>query len=83
MFLDIIHRPVLTKNAVLFISQKNVSEIGYCLRLQVKHTQLGPIDRDSPYLRKVVLFNKTKTVDTSRNVTVILMNNRLKLLDLN
>jgi hypothetical protein len=27
----------------------NVSETGLCLRLQVKPTQLGPIDRASPY----------------------------------
>jgi hypothetical protein len=26
----------------------NVSEIGFCLRLQVEPTQLGPIDRVSP-----------------------------------
>jgi hypothetical protein len=35
----------------LFIFQNNVSETGFCLRLQVKPTQLGPIDRASPYLR--------------------------------
>jgi hypothetical protein len=29
----------------------NVSEIGFYLRPQVKPTQLGPIDRASPYLR--------------------------------
>jgi hypothetical protein len=31
------------------ISKHNVSETGVCLRLQVKPTQLGPIDRASPY----------------------------------
>jgi hypothetical protein len=41
MFLDIIHRPV-------FILKHNVSEIGFCLRLQVKPSQLGSIDRASP-----------------------------------
>jgi hypothetical protein len=45
MFLDIIHRPV-------YISKHNVSETGVCLRFQVKPTQLGRIDRASPYLRK-------------------------------
>jgi hypothetical protein len=45
MFLDIIHRPVLSKIIVLFIFQNNVSETEFCLRLQVKPTQLGPIDR--------------------------------------
>jgi hypothetical protein len=44
MFLDIIHRPV-------YISKHNVSETGFCLRLQVKPTQLGAIDRARPYLR--------------------------------
>jgi hypothetical protein len=38
MFLDVIQRPV-------YISKQNVSETGFCLRLQVKPTQLGPIDR--------------------------------------
>jgi hypothetical protein len=28
----------------------NVSVTGFCLRLQVESTQLGPIDRASPYL---------------------------------
>jgi hypothetical protein len=46
VFLDIIHRPV-------FI----VSESGFCLRLQVEPTQLGPIDRASSYPR--VIPNKT------------------------
>jgi hypothetical protein len=44
MFLDIIHRPV-------YISKHNVSQTGFCLRLQVKPTQLGPIDRANPYLQ--------------------------------
>jgi hypothetical protein len=43
MFLNIIHRHV-------YIS-KHVSETGFCLRLQVEPTQLGPIDRTSPCLR--------------------------------
>jgi hypothetical protein len=45
MFLDIIHRP-------LYISKHNVSETGFCLRLQVKPTQLSPIDTASPYLSR-------------------------------
>jgi hypothetical protein len=44
MFLDIINRPV-------YITNHNGSETGFCLRLQVKPTQSGPIDRASPYLR--------------------------------
>jgi hypothetical protein len=43
MFLDIIHRPV-------YITKHNVSETGFCLRLQIKLTQLGPINRASPHL---------------------------------
>jgi hypothetical protein len=35
MFLDIIHRPV-------FVQKHNVSEIGFCLRLQVKPTYSWP-----------------------------------------
>jgi hypothetical protein len=31
--------------------QNSVSETGFNLRLQLKPTQLGPIDRASPYLR--------------------------------
>jgi hypothetical protein len=42
----------VSKNTVLFIFQNNVSETGFYLRLQVKPTQLGPIDRASPDFRK-------------------------------
>jgi hypothetical protein len=34
-----------SKNIVLFMFQSNISETGFFLRLQVKPTQLGPIDR--------------------------------------
>jgi hypothetical protein len=52
MFLDINHRHFfyLKYRAVYF--SNNVSETGFCLRLQVKPTQLGPIDRAIPHLRK-------------------------------
>jgi hypothetical protein len=46
MFLDIIYR------LVPFLKNHNVSETGFCPRPQVKPTQLDPIDRASPYLRK-------------------------------
>jgi hypothetical protein len=36
----------------------NVSETGFCLRLQVEPSQLGPIDRASPYMRNVLLFKQ-------------------------
>jgi hypothetical protein len=53
MFLDIIQRPVLSKDTVLFIFQNNISETGLYLRLQVKHTQLG---MQSP--KRVLKYNK-------------------------
>jgi hypothetical protein len=34
-----------------FYLKHNVSDTGFCLRLQVKPTPLGSIDRASPYLR--------------------------------
>jgi hypothetical protein len=51
MFLDIIRRPVfILKHCPVYITKHNVSETGFCLRLQVKPIQLGRIDRPSPYL---------------------------------
>jgi hypothetical protein len=47
MFLDIIYRPV-------FIYKHNFSETEFCLRLQVKPTQLVPINRISPDLRSPI-----------------------------
>jgi hypothetical protein len=41
----------LKKHRPVYISKHNVSDTGFCLRLQVKSTQLGPIDRANPYLR--------------------------------
>jgi hypothetical protein len=58
-----------------FYLKHNVSEAGFCLRLQIKHTPLGPIDRDSPYLR-------TGWWIMSRNVIFILMYRSHKLLHL-
>jgi hypothetical protein len=34
-----------------YLKYTKVAEIGLCLRLQVEPTQLGSIDRASPYLR--------------------------------
>jgi hypothetical protein len=52
MLLDFIHRPVfIYKDRPVYFSKHNVSETGFCLRFQVKPTQLGPIDRTRPYLR--------------------------------
>jgi hypothetical protein len=36
----------------VYFSKHKVSETGFCFRLQVKPTQLDPIDRASPYLRR-------------------------------
>jgi hypothetical protein len=49
MFLDIIHRLVFNwKQSCLYLKH-NVSETGFCPRLQVKPILFGPIDRASPY----------------------------------
>jgi hypothetical protein len=54
MFLNIIHLPVfIQKHRSAYISKHNVSENGFRLRLQVKPTQFGLINRASPYLRTV------------------------------
>jgi hypothetical protein len=37
----------LSKTRPVYFSERNVSEIGFCLLLRVKPTQLGPIDRAS------------------------------------
>jgi hypothetical protein len=51
LLLDIIHRPLfIKKHRPVYFSKHNVSETEFCLRLQIKPTQLGPIDRASPYI---------------------------------
>jgi hypothetical protein len=41
-----------TLSIILFLFKaRNVSETGFCLRLQVEPTQLVPFDKASPYLR--------------------------------
>jgi hypothetical protein len=40
--------------ALLLFKKHNVSDTGFSLRLQVKPTEMGPIDRASPYLRPPV-----------------------------
>jgi hypothetical protein len=38
---------------ILFLFKaNNVSETGFCLRLQVERTHLGPIDTANPYLQR-------------------------------
>jgi hypothetical protein len=52
LLLFIIHRPVIIqKHRPVYFSKHNVSETGFCLRLQVNPTQMSPIDRASPYVR--------------------------------
>jgi hypothetical protein len=53
-----IHRLVFVFKCPVSLSKYNVSETGFCLRLQVKPTQLGPIDRASPYLRIPVSLSR-------------------------
>jgi hypothetical protein len=48
----------LSKSRPVYFSKHNVSETGFCLRLQVRPIQLGPIDRASPYLRTFLLARK-------------------------
>jgi hypothetical protein len=40
-----------SESRAVSLSKHNVSEIGFSLRLQVRPTQLGSIDRASPHLR--------------------------------
>jgi hypothetical protein len=49
--LDIIHRPG-------FYLKQNISETAMCLSLQVKHTQVGPIDGGSLCLQSGISLNK-------------------------
>jgi hypothetical protein len=53
MFLDIIHRPVFiyVKHHPAYISKHSVLDTGLSLHLQVKPTQLGPVDRAILYLQ--------------------------------
>jgi hypothetical protein len=58
----------LSKNNVLFIFQNNMLETGFCLCLQVEPSQLGPIDRATPYLQTPLptpdMVYKPSTVQT-------------------
>jgi hypothetical protein len=81
------------KHHPVYFSKHDVSQTGFCLRLQVKPTQLGPIDRASPSLRtpmpacvlknkQDVVLDKDKTMDNVQNTIFVLMYHRHKLLDL-
>jgi hypothetical protein len=49
---------IIWSKSLFILSKHNVSEIGFCLRLQVKPIQLGSIDRDS-----TGVLDKDKTMD--------------------
>jgi hypothetical protein len=49
------------KNRRVYFSKHDVSETGFCLRLQVKPTQLGPIDRASPYIQIRTIVQSSQT----------------------
>jgi hypothetical protein len=60
---DIIHRPA-------FYLKHDVSDTGFCLRLQVEPTHVGPIDRASVWPRKpattrIVFIKSTQAVNES------------------
>jgi hypothetical protein len=74
MFLDIIHR------LVHFLKKHNVSETGFCLRPQVKPTQLDPIDRE---IETLCFFKKwTRRWIMSKNIILLIIYHRHKRLNL-
>jgi hypothetical protein len=66
----------LKKPSCLF-SKHNISETGFYLRLQVKPTQLGPIDRANPYLRRETESSLWNVVFWTINRTVFLHKDRM------
>jgi hypothetical protein len=62
----------LSKNRPVYFSKHNVSGTGLCLRLQVKPTQLGPIDKLVPvsgdWVQLSRFYVKTETESSLRNV---------------
>jgi hypothetical protein len=60
-FVDIFHCTVfIWKHRPVYFSKYNVSETGFCLRLQVRPTQLGSIERTSHYFwrRSTILLRE-------------------------
>jgi hypothetical protein len=64
-----------------FHLEHSVSETGFCLRLQVVPTQLGPVDRASPYFQICVFWIKTEWWVMSRNTVIALICHHHKVLD--
>jgi hypothetical protein len=57
VFLDIIHR--------LSFDLKNLLETGVCLRLQMEHTQLGPLDRNRSMATVVLMYHRHRVLKPS------------------
>jgi hypothetical protein len=67
IFLDIFHRTVFMKNHFpVYFSKHNVSKTGFCLRLQVKPSELGTSSIDWAQLNKFYL--RTEAESSLRNV---------------
>jgi hypothetical protein len=61
----------LSKNRPVYFSKHNVSETGFCLRVQVKPIQLGLIDRASPYL---LFLDKDTTINNVQKHNICTFN---------
>jgi uncharacterized membrane protein YkgB len=63
-----------TLSIILFLFKTHsIPETGFCLRLQVEPTQLGPVDRASPYLRYLYqhkIHVNTETESSPRNIVL-------------
>jgi hypothetical protein len=71
MFLDIIHWSscLYLKHRPVYFPKHSVSETGFCLRLQAKPTQLGPIDKAS--LSPYNVLDKDKMMDNVQKRTIV------------
>jgi hypothetical protein len=62
---------LFSKSRPVSFSKHNVSETGFCPRPQVKPTQLGTIDRASPYLR--TLIDNAKLIKNIKYKTKVIL----------
>jgi hypothetical protein len=69
-FLDIIHGRLYLKCLPVYISKHNVSDTGFCLRLQVKPTHKGMVRSDM--LKPALIFFFTTRVHTTKSTDKIL-----------
>jgi hypothetical protein len=80
MFLDIIHRPVFTqKHSPVYFSKHNFSETGFCLRPQVKHTQLAPGTNSIDWAQLSRFYLRLETGSSLQNVVFWNINRTIKL----